>query len=254
MDGSSATPETVCTPTAYTETVREAAEAIAYWAGTAPRLERLPWREDRTPYRVFLAEFLLARTRADVVARVFCEVLERYPDIHSLADATAGELAALLQPLGLAKRVHKLLEAAGHIRSAHVGEIPSGQAELEAVPGVGQYTAAAVRAFAFGERVVPPDVNILRFVSRLTGLPMVHPTRGSRELLFLASQLTNEHTGPAPEWILDFCRTVCRPRDPRCSTCAILERCERGRARLGGDEGQAPHTPRTTSPRPRKDP
>lgn len=224
------------TPMAPAETVREAADAIAYWAGTAHTPERLPWRDDRTPYRIFLAEFLLTRTRADVVARVFGNVVHHYPDITSLARADPAELEPLLQPLGLGKRVRMLLSAVRHIESVYQGEIPSGQAELEAIPGIGPYAAAAIRAFAFGESVVPPDVNVLRFLSRLTGLPMAHPTRGSRELLSLAAELTSASAGPAPEEILDFCRTVCRPRNPRCPSCAIFTWCAWGRARFRGNQ------------------
>jgi A/G-specific adenine glycosylase len=208
--------------------VREAGDSIAYWASTTRTPEKLPWREKRTAYGIFLAEFLLTRTRSDLVARVFGELLSSYPDIKSLASAAPHELESLLRPLGLVKRVPMLLAAARHIQNVSLGEIPSGQAELEAIPGIGRYAAAAIRAFAFGERIVPPDVNVLRFLSRVTGLPMVHPTRGSRELLSLVSELMSEYSSPTPEEILDFCRTVCRPRSPRCQSCPILNRCAWG--------------------------
>ena len=74
--------------------------------------EILPWRSLRTPYRVFLAEFLLVRTRSDVVARLFEEIIARYPDVSSLANADPDELVAALEPLGLKKRVPLLLRGA----------------------------------------------------------------------------------------------------------------------------------------------
>lgn len=182
--------------------------------------EELPWRRLRTPYRVFLAEFLLVRTRSDVVARLFEDIVARYPDLSSLANTDENELAAALEPLGLKKRVPFLLKAARYLIEHHGGRIPERVEELLVVPGIGLYTAVA--AFAYDLSGVPADVNILRFLSRLTGLPMKHPTKGSEDLRALLPFLSSDEGGPKPENLLDFSRLICRPRRPRCNE---LKRC-----------------------------
>jgi A/G-specific adenine glycosylase len=96
---------------------------------------------------------------------------------------------------------------------------------LLAVPGLGLYTAVAIAAFAYAAPEVPADVNILRFLSRLTGLPMTHPTKGSAELRALLTLLSEAEGGPTPEALLDFTRLVCRPRRPLCEDCPVQAVC-----------------------------
>lgn len=187
--------------------------------------EELPWRRLRTPYRVFLAEFLLVRTRSDVVARLFEDIVACYPDLASLASADESELAVALKPLGLKKRVPLLLRAARYLMEQHGGQIPEKVEDLMEVPGLGLYTAVAIAAFAYDSSNVPADVNILRFLSRLTGLLMEHPTKGSKDLRALLPLLSRDMGGPEPENLLDFSRTVCRPRRPRCSECQLTSEC-----------------------------
>ncbi len=207
------------------DTIVEAArklrdEKISYGAA-----EDLPWRNLRTPYRVFLAEFLLVRTRFDVVTRLFEKIASLYPDIFSLANADEERLATALEPLGLRKRVPLLLRAAQYIVEYYEGRIPEKVEELLKVPGLGLYTAVAVAAFAYNSQEVPADVNILRFLSRLTGLSMKHPTKGSAELRNLLPLLSQSNEGPEPEKLLDFTRLICRPRHPRCGECPLKEKC-----------------------------
>lgn len=185
----------------------------------------LPWRKYRTPYRVFLAEMLLVRTRADVVARLFEQVVTRYPTIQALAEADEEELRHLLQPLGLSKRIPYLIKAARYVCDNHGGEIPRNVDELLKIPGIGSYTAVAIATFAYGESGVPADVNILRFVSRLTGLEMKHTTKGSPELRELLPLLSEHKVGLSAEDLLDFTRLVCKPRKPRCYECTLRSYC-----------------------------
>lgn len=185
----------------------------------------LPWRQNRTTYRILLAEFLLVRTRTDVVARVFEQIVERYPDLESLATADEGRLEETLRPLGLRKRVPYLIRAAEYLLREHDGQVPEDVDELIKVPGLGMYTAVAISAFAFGSTRVPADVNILRFLSRLTGLPMEHPSKGSHDLMALLPLLSRDSGGPHSEILLDFTRIVCRPRRPRCPPCSVRHLC-----------------------------
>src|SRR5207253_11354099 len=85
--------------------------------------------------------------------------------------------------------------------------------------------ATAIAAFAYDSGEVPADVNILRFLSRLTGLPMTHPTKGSPELRSLLHELAQPTGGPAPESLLDFSRLICRPKHPKCQVCPVTAEC-----------------------------
>ncbi len=196
----------------------------------------LPWRKYRTPYRIFLAEMLLVRTRTDVVARLFEKVAARYPTVQALAEADEEELRELLRPLGLPKRVPYLIKAARYVCEHFAGKIPQEVEDLLKIPGIGSYTAVAIATFAYGADGVPADVNILRFVSRLTGLEMKHATKGSPELRKLLPLLSKHHVGLSAEDLLDFTRLVCRSRNPRCHKCSLQKFCEYFQHHAGAQE------------------
>ena len=126
----------------------------------------LPWRKNKTPYKIFLAEILLVRTRADVVARIYPSVLKNYPTIKDLAKANKIELLELAKPLGLKKRIPYIINSAKFILENFDGVIPSNVDDLLRVPGIGKYTSAAIATFAYDKKLVPADVNIFRFLSR----------------------------------------------------------------------------------------
>ncbi len=204
------------------EKIYFAAEKLNDWSYSKPCL---PWRVKRTPYRILLAEMLLIRTRADVVVRIYEDVFQRYPNVHSLAQADEDELLDVLYPLGLSKRVPYIIRAAQYICEHYDGEIPSDVDDLLKIPGIGRYTAAAVAAFAFGQLLVPGDVNILRFMSRLTDLEMENRTKGSEELRGLTSLFLEVNTDLHAEKLLDFTRIICRSRNPLCVKCPLINRC-----------------------------
>lgn len=185
----------------------------------------LPWRKGRSPYRIFLAEFLLVRTRFDVVARLFEKIYSEYPNITKLALAEETLLENLLRPLGLKKRTPILIKAANYIQENLNGDIPEPFDDLLKIPGIGIYAAGAIRTFAFGKQEVPADVNVYRFVSRLTGLPMEHPTKGSAEIRDLLPLLSEETGGPEAESLLDFSSQICKSRTPNCKECLLTNYC-----------------------------
>lgn len=185
----------------------------------------LPWRKYRTPYRIFLAEMLLVRTRTDVVADHFERIVSKYPTIEALALANENELREVLRPLGLSKRVPYLIKAARYICDNHNGEVPADFESLLKVPGIGRYTATAILTFAYNQELVPADVNILRFVSRFTGLEMGHVTKGSQELRDLLPLLSEANVGLSAENLLDFTRLICKARKPKCNICPLSDHC-----------------------------
>lgn len=208
-------------------------ESAVEMAALPPFWEDLPWRKDRTPYRIFLAEFLLVRTRADVVKRLFEDIFTHFPSVEVLAATPEAEVAAILAPLGLQKRVPYLLRAAEFILTEYNGKLPSDIDNLIRIPGIGLYTSVAITAFAFGGSTVPADVNILRFLSRLTGLAMDHKTKGSKELRSLLRFLSPNNGGPPPEILLDFTRLICCSRKPLCTKCLLKTKCNFALSTLG---------------------
>lgn len=185
----------------------------------------LPWRKYRTPYRIFLAEMLLVRTRTDVVAKHFERIASKYPTIEALAFADEHELRDILRPLGLSKRVPYLIKAARYIYDNYNRKIPADFGSLLKVPGIGMYTATAILTFAYGQELVPADVNILRFIARFTGLEMRHATKGSPELRELLPLLSEANLGLSAENLLDFTRLICKARKPKCNMCPLSEHC-----------------------------
>lgn len=186
----------------------------------------LPWRNNRTPYKIFLAEVLLVRTRVDVVARVYPSILKHYPTLKDLANANEIELINLANPLGLKKRIPYMIGGAKFILENYNGIVPQTIKELLNVPGIGQYTATAIATFAFGNISVPADVNIFRFLARFTGLEIGHKTKGSNDLLKLLPLLSQENTQLKAETLLDFSRLICGPRKPTCYQCPLTKKCE----------------------------
>lgn len=191
----------------------------------APFDSDLPWRRNRTPYRVFLAEFLLVRTWTDAVAACFEDIYDRFPTLRHLAASSIKDIDEAIASLGLRKRAPFLMKAARFIIDEFDGEIPPDPKQLIRIPGIGPYTAAAISAFAFGRFLVPADVNILRFLSRLTGLEMVDKTKGSKDLRKLLPLLSEDENGPSAEILLDFARLICRPRKPLCGECPLRTEC-----------------------------
>ncbi len=162
----------------------------------------LPWRRTRDPYAILVSEVMLQQTQVSRVVPRYEAWLERWPDVHSLAAASPADVIRAWQGLGYNRRGLNLHRAARHV--AEHGW-PNDLTEL---PGVGPYTASAVRAFAFGDAVLPRDTNVLRIEER-TG-HRFEPSCGQA--------------------LMDLGRTVCLARIPRCDECPLAERCpSRGR-------------------------
>ncbi|MHB8087473.1 MAG: HhH-GPD family protein [Anaerolineaceae bacterium] len=187
--------------------------------------ELIPWRINRTPYRIFLAELLLVRTRFDVVAKLYDKIFNHYPNIESLAKADIYDLQKELYSLGLKKRVPYIIKAANFIFKEYNSEIPTNYDMLQNIPGLGQYSASAILAFGYGQNIIPNDVNIIRFISRITGITALSKTKGSKLLTDLSREFVTNFNGNQAEKLLDFTRLICRTRKPKCTGCVIVKHC-----------------------------
>ncbi|MBZ0128881.1 MAG: A/G-specific adenine glycosylase [Rhodobacteraceae bacterium] len=226
------------------DTARPVAELLLAWYDRAAR--DLPWRVPPAdskagirpdPYRVWLSEVMLQQTTVPAVIGYFHRFTERWPDIHALAAERDAEVMAAWAGLGYYARARNLLKCARVVVAEHGGHFPDTRAGLQALPGIGPYTAAAIAAIAFGRAENVVDGNVERVVARLFAqqkpLPGVKP-----ELVRLAATLTPEaRAGDFAQAMMDLGATICTPKSPFCTTCPLHDAC------LGRAEGMAARLP-----------
>ncbi len=190
----------------------------------------LPWRDEQvSPYGIMVTEMLLRQTRAQAVAEVWDKFMRAYPTAEVLAAANPLELREHIEVLGFGtQRSQALRAAAGALVERHKGSVPYRLHELIALPHVGLYTARAVQCFAFGARVEIVDVNVLRLLSRFTGMSVKADIRRNPHVWALARRWLPKSKDLAPEHnygLLDFSAEVCRASRPQCGQCALRTLC-----------------------------
>jgi A/G-specific adenine glycosylase len=185
-----------------------------------------PWRQKREPYLVWLSEVMLQQTRAVTVVPYFERFVESFPSLDALAAAQPEEVLAHWSGLGYYHRARRLHRAARTIVAVG-GRLPSTAAELQKLPGIGAYTAAAIASIAFGEAVPVLDGNVSRVVARrlaLCGDPRRAAQRRKLERA-AADLLHRERPGDSNEAMMELGAVVCTPRRPRCSSCPLHRGC-----------------------------
>ena len=189
----------------------------------------LPWRgPERTAWGVLVSEVMLQQTPVARVEPVWREWMVRWPSATDLAAAAPADVLRAWGRLGYPRRALRLHECARVIVERHGGEVPDDEALLRALPGVGEYTTAAVRAFAFGRRAVVVDTNVRRVLARVlsgTALPPPHPTAAERGL---ARSVVPGSDDDAARWAaasMELGAVVCTARSPRCGECPVAELC-----------------------------
>ncbi|HUE79704.1 MAG TPA: A/G-specific adenine glycosylase [Sphingomicrobium sp.] len=195
---------------------------IAHYLGHA---RCLPWRalpgEPRSdPYLVWLSEVMLQQTTVAAVTPRFERFVRRWPTVEALARASDKDILAEWAGLGYYARARNLIACARQIAAR--GGFPSTEAELRELPGIGDYSAAAIAAIAFGRNATVVDTNVARVVARLHGLE--NPTRPQIRGLVEAMTPTGR-AGDFAQAMMDLGATVCRPRAPDCPRCPLLPDC-----------------------------
>lgn len=201
-------------------------EVLEWYAVSA---RDLPWRRpDATPWGIFVSEVMLQQTPVARVEPVWREWLARWPTPGALAADAPGDAVRAWGRLGYPRRALRLHAAAVAMTTHHGGEVPSTEAALLSLPGVGTYTAAAVATFAFGERTTVVDTNVRRVLARVvTGVeyPAPSPTRAE---LTVAAGLVPEEAAEARTWsvaVMELGAIVCTARAPRCTACPVADLC-----------------------------
>lgn len=200
-------------------------EALLEWYRRHGR-GALPWRVVRDPYYTLVSEFMLQQTQVDRVVPKFEAFIARFPSIPALAAASAGEVVREWQGLGYNMRAARLHETARVVVERFGGVMPSETHLLRQLPGVGPYTAAAIRAFGFDLDDAPLDVNIRRIVHRVF-FGLEHPARATMRELD-ARALATAAPGLAHDWnsaMMDLGASLCTARAPKCLICPLRDMC-----------------------------
>ena len=194
----------------------------------------LPWRTARTSYRVLVSEFMLQQTRADTVAPYFARWLRRFPSWDVLAAASLDDVVREWQGLGYYARARNLHRTARIVQQRFGGRLPAEPRALMELPGVGEYTAAAIASIVHGRAVAAVDGNVRRVVARL--LDVADPP--ASEVRRTAGRLLDpRRPGDFNEAMMELGATLCRPRKPRCDACPVAAFCK---ARAAGTAARRP--------------
>ncbi|HEY1976578.1 MAG TPA: A/G-specific adenine glycosylase [Candidatus Baltobacteraceae bacterium] len=194
------------------------------WYGVHGRAD-LPWRVVRDPYYTLVSEFMLQQTQVDRVVPKFRTFVQRFPTIETLAAASVADVLREWKGLGYNSRAVRLKRVAEAVVERHGGRMPESASALLDLPGIGPYTASAIRAFAFDVDDLPVDTNVRRIVERV-GQPLEPPG------------------GKAHDWasaLMDLGATICKARVPKCLLCPLQSEC-----------ASAPLSPSACVPAPRK--
>ena len=201
----------------------------------------LPWRSDPSPYHVWISEIMLQQTRVEAVKAYYERFLEELPDIASLANAPEDRLLKLWEGLGYYSRARNLKKAAQVIVSEFGGIMPDEAKVLKTLPGIGDYTAAAVASIAFGKREAVVDGNVLRVMARLRGDSrdiLLSQTKKQVQTELYENFLPKEAAlcGTFNQALMELGALVCVPNGaPHCEKCPVKKDCAAAKAGTQAD-------------------
>jgi len=182
-----------------------------------------PWRADRTPYRVLIAELLLKRTTRQAVSREFLKFIGKFHDLSVIYNAPIKEVEEAFKPLGLYKqRARQLKELAEVVVNKYNNRIPDRWEDLVELPGIGVYIAGAVLSFGYGKKAPVIDSNVIRLLTRLTGIKAKRSEEYLKILWKLVPDVEHEYFNYG---LIDLGALVCHYRRPKCGLCPLKELC-----------------------------
>jgi A/G-specific adenine glycosylase len=202
------------------------AERVLHWQRRHGR-HHLPWQGTRDPYRVWLSEVMLQQTQVATVQVYYARFLERFPTVQHLAAAPLAEVLGLWSGLGYYSRARNLHRAAQAVVAEYGGRFPSCAAGLQALPGIGRSTAAAIAAFCFGERAAILDGNVKRVLARALGFDgdLARAPETARLWALAESLLPTTGIESYTQGLMDLGAGVCLARAPRCDACPLAVDC-----------------------------
>jgi len=219
-------PRKPSTPPQHTPGGTFSQRLLAWYDGHA---RALPWRappgERADPYRVWLSEIMLQQTTVRAVTPRFQEFVERWPTVEALAAAERDAVLDAWAGLGYYARARNMHACAQAVVAEHCGRFPEAAAELERLPGIGPYTAAAIAAIAFDRPAAAVDGNVERVIARLFAIATPLPA-AKTEIRTHAERLVPHHRpGDFAQAMMDLGATVCTPSRPNCLLCPVRAGC-----------------------------
>ncbi|WP_437202805.1 A/G-specific adenine glycosylase [Planctomicrobium sp. SH664] len=218
-------------------TSRAVRRALVKWYEQQRR--SLPWRETRDPYRIWISEIMLQQTTVKAVIPYYERFLARFPTVELLAAATEAEVLQYWEGLGYYSRGRNLRLAAQVVCGIHAGSFPDDLTALQSLPGVGRYTAGAIRSFAFDLPAPIVEANTLRLYCRLLGYEGDSRSREGQQLLWeFAERLQpRQAAGVVNQGLMELGALLCTPVAPRCEACPVSRWC---RAFAAGKQDEIP--------------
>ena len=202
---------------------RDLAALLLHWYDANARL--LPWRaKAQDPYKVWLSEIMLQQTTVAAVKDYYIKFITAWPTVEALAAAPLDDVLKAWAGLGYYARARNLHACAGVI-AAQKGVFPRGLAELQKLPGIGPYTAAAIAAIAYDTPVAAVDGNVERVVSRYFGIEETLPQSKPRIRELAQGLVPQQRAGDFAQAMMDLGATICTPKSPGCETCPWTDDC-----------------------------
>ena len=230
------------------------ADKLFAWYDVSHRT--MPWRTSPTdikrgmrpdPYRVWLSEVMLQQTTVATVAAYFIKFTSLWPTVTDLAAASEEDVLKAWAGLGYYSRARNLKKCADIVARDHRGRFPETAARLQMLPGIGTYTAAAIAAIAFNEKVPVVDGNIERVVTRLFEIQQPLPQAKPAITEHVAKLTPSNRPGDFAQAMMDLGATICTPRRPYCMSCPLQSEC--GAAKTGNPEIHPFKSPKKIKPK-----
>ncbi|HVL75291.1 MAG TPA: A/G-specific adenine glycosylase [Noviherbaspirillum sp.] len=205
----------------------EFSRSVIEWQRSHGR-HALPWQNTRDAYRIWLSEIMLQQTQVSAVIPYYLRFLERFPDVAALAAGAQEDVMAHWSGLGYYSRARNLHRCAQRIVAEYGGSFPRDPAALAALPGIGRSTAAAIAAFAYGERAAILDGNVKRVFCRVFGIEGFPGAKPIENALWERAQalLPEQGVEAYTQGLMDLGATVCTRGKPSCARCPLSSRCD----------------------------
>lgn len=187
----------------------------------------LPWRSVRDPYKIWLSEIILQQTRVSQGLPYYLRFIEKYPTVKYLAKADVQEVLRFWQGLGYYSRARNLHACAKRVMEEHEGKFPESFETLKKLPGIGDYTAAAIASICFKEPVAVVDGNVYRVLARIFGIDTaINSPKAKKEFFELSNKLiSNGYPDVYNQAVMEFGALHCKPQNPLCEECPFAKQC-----------------------------
>ncbi len=188
---------------------------------------QLPWRDTRDPYLIWVSEIMLQQTQVQTVIPYYLRFIKLFPTIQTLAEADINKVLKAWEGLGYYSRARNLHKAAKVVHKEFSGSLPQSVSELKKIPGIGDYTAAAILSIAFNQATPAVDGNIKRVFSRLKTIsdPVNHSASLKNYKAFANKLMNQTAPGQYNQALMELGALICKPKIPSCHKCPVSNHC-----------------------------